>query len=181
MDDRSTDWSLDDINGKTVLTAALLVAVGGVVGAAGLVVACAAVVAAGRRWYKRVDLPASELARLKWEQARAAAGAGAGAGAPPGIGCFARPWSGTEGGAAAGLGPSSLRPQAASRTASEASAATWRIGRRAMEVSCAHDPGGAACVLRQRRGPFKAGCTTRAARVPRRGSGPAAPASVSRR
>ena len=79
MDDHSTDWSLDDINRKTVLTAALLMAIGGAVGVAGLVVGCAAVVAAGRRWYARVDLRPDELARLKWEQAKAAAGAGAGA------------------------------------------------------------------------------------------------------
>jgi hypothetical protein len=34
---------------------------------------------AGRRWYQRADLTPQQLAKLKWEQARAAAGAGAGA------------------------------------------------------------------------------------------------------
>ena len=33
----------------------------------------------GRRWYCRADLPPDQLARLKWEQGKAAAGAGAGA------------------------------------------------------------------------------------------------------
>lgn len=79
MDGHPTDWSLNDVNRKTVLTAALLVGVGGLVGAAGLFVACGAVVGACRRWYRRVDLAPDELAKLKWEQAKAAAGAGAGA------------------------------------------------------------------------------------------------------
>jgi hypothetical protein len=79
MDHRPTDWSLNDVNRRTVLTAALLVGVGSIVGATGLLIACGTVVGACRRWYRRVDLPPNELARLKWQQARAAAGAGAGA------------------------------------------------------------------------------------------------------
>jgi hypothetical protein len=79
MDDHPTDWSLNDINRKTALTAALLLGVGGIIGATGLLVACGAVAAACRRWYRRADLPPNELAKLKWEQAKAAAGAGAGA------------------------------------------------------------------------------------------------------
>jgi hypothetical protein len=79
MDARPTDWSLNDVNRRTVLTAALLMGVGGLIGAAGFLVAGGALVAASRRWYHRADLPAHELARLKWEQAKAAAGASAGA------------------------------------------------------------------------------------------------------
>jgi hypothetical protein len=79
MDNRPTDWSVNDINRKTALTAALMLGVGGLIGAAGLIVACGAVVAGCRRWYRRADLHPNELARLKWEQAKAAAGAGAGA------------------------------------------------------------------------------------------------------
>jgi hypothetical protein len=79
MDDRPTDWSLNDINRKTALTAALLLGVGGLIGATGFLVAGAAVAAACRRWYRRADLSPNELAKLKWEQAKAAAGAGAGA------------------------------------------------------------------------------------------------------
>ena len=66
-----------------MLVAALLVGIGGLLAMAGLSVACAALVAASRRWYHRVDLPPHEIARLKWEQAKAAAGAGAGLGARP--------------------------------------------------------------------------------------------------
>ena len=39
----------------------------------------AAVATACRRWYRRADLTPGELARLKWEQAKAVAGAGSGA------------------------------------------------------------------------------------------------------
>ena len=79
MDDHPTDWSMNDVNRKTVLAAALLMAVGGLVGVAGLLVFSGAVVGACRRWYGRVDLAPNELAKLKWEQAKAAAGAGSGA------------------------------------------------------------------------------------------------------
>jgi len=79
MDPRPTDWSLNDVDRKTVLAAALLMGVGGIIGATGLLVAGGAVVAAARRWYRRADLAPAELAKLKWEQAKAAAGASAGA------------------------------------------------------------------------------------------------------
>ncbi|HEY0815497.1 MAG TPA: hypothetical protein VGE11_19685 [Pseudonocardia sp.] len=79
MDRRRTDWTLQDINRGTVLAAVALMAIGALLGLAGISVGSAAVIAAGRRWYRRVDLPPHELARLKWEQARAFAGAGAGA------------------------------------------------------------------------------------------------------
>jgi hypothetical protein len=79
MEQRRTDWSANDINRGTVLAAALLVGIGGLFAMAGLSVACAALAAASRRWYRRVDLPPHEIARLKWEQAKAAAGASAGA------------------------------------------------------------------------------------------------------
>jgi hypothetical protein len=79
MDNRRTDWSLEDINRGTMLTAVVLMAIGALLGLAGISVGSAAVIGACRRWYRRVDLPPHELARLKWEQAKAAAGAGAGA------------------------------------------------------------------------------------------------------
>ena len=79
MDTRPTDLSLNDIDRRTVLTAAVLMGVGGLVGAAGFLVAGGALVAACRRWYRRADLPPQDLAKLKWEQAKAAAGASAGA------------------------------------------------------------------------------------------------------
>jgi hypothetical protein len=79
MSDRRTDPSLQDLNRGTLIAAAALCVIGSVLGLVGLALAAAAVAAAGQRWYRRADLPPGQLARLKWEQAKAAAGAGAGA------------------------------------------------------------------------------------------------------
>jgi hypothetical protein len=79
MADRRTDPSLQDLNRGVLVVAAALVVAACVVGASGLALGAAAVVGAGRRWYRRADLTPQQLAKLKWEQARAAAGAGAGA------------------------------------------------------------------------------------------------------
>jgi membrane protein implicated in regulation of membrane protease activity len=62
-----------------LVVSAVLVGLGSVLGLAGFAVSAAAAVGAFRRWYRRADLPPAELARLKWEQAKAAAGAGRGA------------------------------------------------------------------------------------------------------
>jgi hypothetical protein len=79
MTDRRTDPSLQDLNRGMSVAAAALVVAGGVLAASGFALGAAALVLAGRRWYRRADLTPNQLARLKWEQARAAAGAGAGA------------------------------------------------------------------------------------------------------
>ena len=79
MSDRLTDPSLQDLNRGMLFAAAVLCAIGSVLGLLGVATAVAAVVGAGRRWYRRADLPPNALARLKWEQAKAAAGASAGA------------------------------------------------------------------------------------------------------
>ena len=78
MNDRRTDPSLQDLPRGTLIAAAALLA-GSVTGLAGFGLCGAAVIAAGRRWYRRVDLPPQHIANLKWQQAKAAAGAGAGA------------------------------------------------------------------------------------------------------
>src|ERR1700720_4076166 len=54
-----------------------LAAVGAVVAFAGLAVAGSHVFAATRAWVKELETPPSELARLKWEQAKTAAASGA--------------------------------------------------------------------------------------------------------
>ena len=75
---RRTDPSLQDLPRELLAVAAVLIGVGSALGMAGLAVA-AALATACRRWYSRADLTPGELARLKWEQAKAAAGAGSGA------------------------------------------------------------------------------------------------------
>ena len=76
---RRTDPSLSDLPRELLAVAAVLIGVGSALGMAGLAVAAAALATACRRWYSRADLTPGELARLKWEQAKAAAGAGSGA------------------------------------------------------------------------------------------------------
>ena len=79
MTDRRTDPSLQDLHRGTLYAAAALVVAGSALVVVGVAVSGVAVLVAGRRWFRRADLPPNQLARLKWEQAKAAAGAGAGA------------------------------------------------------------------------------------------------------
>jgi hypothetical protein len=74
-----TDPSIHDLPRGTLVVAAVLIGMGGVLGLAGLATGAAALATACRRWYSRADLTPSELARLKWEQAKAVAGASTGA------------------------------------------------------------------------------------------------------
>jgi hypothetical protein len=74
-----TDPSIQDLPRGTLVVAAVLIGLGGVLGLAGLATGAAALATAARRWYSRADLTPSELARLKWEQAKAVAGASSGA------------------------------------------------------------------------------------------------------
>jgi hypothetical protein len=76
---RRTDPSIQDLPRETLIIAAVLMGLGGVLGLAGAATGAAALATACRRWYSRADLTPSELARLKWEQAKAVAGASTGA------------------------------------------------------------------------------------------------------
>jgi hypothetical protein len=60
-----------------LITSAVLVGAGALVALAGLAVGGSHLVAATRRWVAEMEVPPSELARIKWAQARAAAAAGA--------------------------------------------------------------------------------------------------------
>ncbi len=55
----------------------MLVGTGGLLGFVGVLLLSSAVVSATRRWVDQLDQPPSELAKLKWRQARAATAAGA--------------------------------------------------------------------------------------------------------
>jgi hypothetical protein len=55
----------------------ILIGVGAVVAMAGAAVAGAHLAAATRSWIKELETPPGQLARLKWEQAKAAAASGA--------------------------------------------------------------------------------------------------------
>jgi hypothetical protein len=62
-----------------LITGAALIGGGVMLALAGLAVGGAHLLAATRRWVDEMEVPPSELARLKWAQAKAAAAAGAGA------------------------------------------------------------------------------------------------------
>jgi hypothetical protein len=62
-----------------LLAGGILVGIGALVALAGATVAGTHVVAATRAWIEELETPPDQLAKLKWEQAKAAAAAGASA------------------------------------------------------------------------------------------------------
>jgi hypothetical protein len=66
-----------ELNKKLLLGGAMLVGVGGVLGAAGVLLGTTAFVSATRHWIRRFDKGPADAARQKWDQARAATLAGA--------------------------------------------------------------------------------------------------------
>jgi hypothetical protein len=66
-----------ELSSTPLITGGILVGVGAVIAAVGLAVAGTHVAVATRAWIKELETPPSELARLKWEQAKSAAVSGA--------------------------------------------------------------------------------------------------------
>jgi hypothetical protein len=62
-----------------LITGGSLFGAGALIALAGLAVGGSHVVSATRRWIREMEVPPSELARIKWGQARSAAAAGAAA------------------------------------------------------------------------------------------------------
>lgn len=75
MTNRWTDPSAQDMHRGLFIAALVMVLAGTAVGAAGLAVAGIAVISSGRRWSRRVEMSPSDLAKLKWVQARHSVGA----------------------------------------------------------------------------------------------------------
>jgi hypothetical protein len=73
----SRNWP--QVRSAPLITGGSLVAVGGLIALAGVIVGGLHLIAATRQWISEMEVPPSELARLKWAQARAAASAGASA------------------------------------------------------------------------------------------------------
>jgi hypothetical protein len=69
--------SLPQVRPAPLVTGGALIAVGGAIALAGLAVGGAHLIAATRRWISEMEVPPSEIAKLKLAQARAAASAGA--------------------------------------------------------------------------------------------------------
>jgi hypothetical protein len=69
--------SLPQLQSGPLIVAAALVAAGGLIALAGIAIGGTHVVGASRRWIQDMEVPPSELAKIKLAQARAAALAGA--------------------------------------------------------------------------------------------------------
>jgi hypothetical protein len=65
------------LNKKLVISGAVLVGIGGSLAAAGVLLGSTAIASAMRQWVRQLDQPPSEMAKQKWNQARAATQAGA--------------------------------------------------------------------------------------------------------
>ena len=65
------------LNRRLVIGGGVLIGIGGLLGFTGVLLLSSAVVSATRRWMNQLEQPPSELAKLKWRQARAATTAGA--------------------------------------------------------------------------------------------------------
>jgi len=59
------------LNTRLVIGSAVLIGVGGLLGLIGTILGSSALLAATRRWVHQLETQPSELARRKWEQARA--------------------------------------------------------------------------------------------------------------
>jgi hypothetical protein len=65
------------LNRSLLVGGGVLVGVGGLLGVTGMVLVGSALLSATRQWVHQLEQPPSELARRKWQQAKAAAAAGA--------------------------------------------------------------------------------------------------------
>jgi hypothetical protein len=68
------DWP--EVNSGPLMVGGILIGVGALVALAGVAVAGRHVFAATRAWINDLETPPDQVARLKWEQAKAAAAAG---------------------------------------------------------------------------------------------------------
>lgn len=65
-----------EINTRLVTTGVVLAAAGAVVSWAGMAIAASAVLVAGRRLVREMDVPPAQQAAMKWQQAKEASRAG---------------------------------------------------------------------------------------------------------
>ena len=64
---------------RVLVVGGVLAGIGAVLGCAGALLISSALVSASRRWVKQLDPPPRTVAKLRWQQARAATTAGANA------------------------------------------------------------------------------------------------------
>jgi hypothetical protein len=66
-----------ELNRSLLVGGGVLVGIGGLLGFTGMALVGSALLSATRQWVNQLEQPPSEMARRKWQQARAAASAGA--------------------------------------------------------------------------------------------------------
>jgi hypothetical protein len=66
-------------NRSLLVGGGVLVGLGGLLGFTGMALVASALISATRQWMDQLERPPSEMARRRWEQAKAAASAGAAA------------------------------------------------------------------------------------------------------
>ena len=69
------------LNRSLLVGGGVLVALGGLLGFAGMALVSTALISATRQWVDHLEKPPSQMARERWEQTKAAATAGAKSGA----------------------------------------------------------------------------------------------------
>jgi hypothetical protein len=65
------------LNRRRIAGGGALIGIGGLLGFTGMLLVGSAIVTVARRWVDQLEQPPSELAKRKWQQARAATTAGA--------------------------------------------------------------------------------------------------------
>ena len=71
----SRNWP--EVQAAPLIVGGSLIGIGAAIAAVGVAMAGAHLIAATRQWASELETPPSELARLKWEQAKTAAASGA--------------------------------------------------------------------------------------------------------
>jgi hypothetical protein len=79
MTDRQSAQAWPTVRSGPLIAGGVLFGIGGLVALVGLAVAGTHLVSATRQWAKELEVPPSQLAKLRWEQAKVAAASGASA------------------------------------------------------------------------------------------------------
>ena len=74
--DTQRSSNLPEVRSGPIITGGALIVAGGLIALAGLAIGGAHLLSATRRWISEMEVPPSELARMKWSQAKSAAAAG---------------------------------------------------------------------------------------------------------
>jgi hypothetical protein len=64
---------------SSMITGAVLIGAGGLIGLIGAIVSGTALASAGRQWFRDLEVPPSEVVKHKWGQTKAATAAGSAA------------------------------------------------------------------------------------------------------